>query len=75
MLFFPGTLVAMTVAPDAQLSVLSASINDLTAQVSQLAEQLEGDGAPEPAAALFEVERSLEMATRSLGRARQRLGT
>ena len=63
----------MTVAPDAQLSALSTSIDELTAQVAGLAEQLTQTGSAEPAAALYEVERSLEMANRSLERARRRL--
>ena len=63
----------MPAASDPQLSSLGASIEDLARRAAELAQDLEGDGASEPAASLFEVERSLRMAVRSLDRARRTL--
>jgi hypothetical protein len=58
---------------DSQLSALGASIDDLTVRAAALAQSLEADGSGEPAGALFEVERSLQMAARSVERARRAL--
>ncbi|MCB1038313.1 MAG: hypothetical protein KDA94_02080 [Acidimicrobiales bacterium] len=63
----------MASAHDPQLSALGASIEDLAARAAALAEVLESSGAGEPAAALFEVERSLQMAVRAADRARRSL--
>lgn len=63
----------MAAATDPQLSSLGASIDDLARRAAELAQALEADGASEPAGSLFEVERSLRMATRSLERARRSL--
>jgi hypothetical protein len=57
---------------DAQLSALSAGIDDLARRAASLAEELQAREA-EAGAAMFEVERSLMMATRSLERARRAL--
>lgn len=65
----------MASASDPQLSSLGASIDDLARRAAELAHALDGDGASEPAASLFEVERSLRMAVRSLERARRTLPT
>lgn len=70
---FPARLSAMAPASDPQLSSLGASIDDLARRAAELAQALESDGASEPAASLFEVERSLRMAVRSLERARRTL--
>lgn len=58
---------------DAQLSAIAASVDELARRVATLAEQLQDDGQAEPATALFEVERSLRMAERSLDRSRRSL--
>ena len=55
----------------AQLSALASGISDLADRASQLAVQLEGDHEAEAAAAMYEVERSLLMANRSMDRARR----
>ena len=56
---------------DPQLSALGASLEDLVARAASLAQSLEREGAGEPASALYEVERSLQMAVRSVDRARR----
>ena len=58
---------------DSQLSALAANIDDLALRVTQLAEGLDGYGVEETSTALFEVERSLQMASRSMARARKAL--
>ena len=58
---------------DSQLSAIAATIEDLSGRVASLAEDLQGDGWADPATALFEVERSLRMAQRSIDRARRGL--
>jgi hypothetical protein len=63
----------MSIPHDPQLSALGASIEDLVVRAATLAQVLEADGAGEPAAALYEVERSLQMAARSVDRARRAL--
>ena len=63
----------MASLPDSQLSALASSIEDTSARVALLAEQLTGDGASESAGILFEVERTLQMANRSVNRARRAL--
>lgn len=57
--------------PDAQLSAIASAIDDLARRVGELAGELEADDDTEVAAALFEVERSLHMAMRSMDRARR----
>jgi len=49
-----------------QLSSMSTSLTELTERLSRLAEQLEGTEQSDVATALYEVERSLEMASRRL---------
>lgn len=49
-----------------QLSSMSTSLTDLTTRLSTLAEELEGSEQGEVANALYEVERSLEAASRRL---------
>ncbi len=56
-----------------QLSALAAGIDDLSVRAAQLADELSGDGAAEAATAIYEAERSLLMASRSLARARRAL--
>jgi hypothetical protein len=63
----------MASLPDSQLSALASSIEDLSGRIASLAEQLTGDGASESASILFEVERTLLMANRSVNRARRAL--
>ena len=56
-----------------QLSSLSASVDDLAKRVAEMASTLEADGEADAVAALYEAERSLQMAQRSLDRARRAL--
>jgi len=56
-----------------QLSALGSAIDDLVHRATDLAQALEADGASDAASALFEVERSLQMAHRSMDRARRAL--
>jgi outer membrane murein-binding lipoprotein Lpp len=58
----------------AQVSALSSGIDDLASRVARLATELEESHEAEAAAALYEVERSLLMANRSMDRARRALG-
>jgi outer membrane murein-binding lipoprotein Lpp len=64
----------MASLPSAQVSALSSGIDDLAGRVAQLAVDLEQAHEAEAAAALYEVERSLLMANRSMDRARRALG-
>ena len=57
----------------AQLSALSSGIDDLADRAAQLAVDLEATHEAEAAAAMYEVERSLKMANRSMDRARRAL--
>lgn len=57
----------------AQLSALASGITDLADRVAGLATELEGEHQAEAAAAMYEVERSLLMANRSMDRARRAL--
>lgn len=61
----------MSTLPDSQLSAIASAIDDLAVRVSRLAEELQGTEDSDRAAALFEVERSLHMANRSIDRARR----
>jgi hypothetical protein len=63
----------MASLPDSQLSALASSIEDLAGRITTLADQLTGEGASESASILFEVERTLQMANRSVNRARRAL--
>jgi hypothetical protein len=63
----------MAAPHDAQLSALAATVDELAQRAAELAAALEADGSSEPATALFEVERSLAMASRSVDRARRAL--
>jgi hypothetical protein len=58
---------------DAQLSALAATVDELAQRAAGLAAVLEVDGSSDAATALFEVERSLAMASRSVDRARRAL--
>ena len=64
---------AMTISLDSQLSALNASIEELAARSAVLANTLEEAHETEACTALFEVERSLRMASRSADRARRAL--
>jgi hypothetical protein len=64
----------MATLSSAQLSALSSAIDDLGERSAALATELEGEHEAEAAAALYEVERSLRMANRSMDRARRALG-
>lgn len=61
----------MSTLPDSQLSAIASAIDDLAVRVAELAEELQATHDADRAAALFEVERSLRMANRSLDRARR----
>lgn len=63
----------MASLPDSQLSALASSIEDISGRVAALAEELSGEHASESASILYEVERTLDMATRSVNRARRAL--
>ena len=54
----------MSLAP--QLSSVSTALNELTARVSSLADELSGEHREDVANALFEIERSLATAGRRL---------
>lgn len=64
----------MATLSSAQVSALSSGIEDLSGRVAQLAVELEESHEAEAAAALYEVERSLHMANRSMDRAKRALG-
>lgn len=55
------------------MSALASSIEDISGRVAALAEELSGEHASESASILYEVERTLDMATRSVNRARRAL--
>ncbi len=57
----------------AKLSSLSAGVDDLITRSAELASHLEDSSHGEAAAALFEAERSLAMASRAMDRARRAL--
>jgi hypothetical protein len=63
----------MSSLTDSKLSAVASSLEDLSARVARLAEELDGTGASESASILFEVERSVDMAKRSVDRARRSL--
>jgi hypothetical protein len=63
----------MSSLPDSKLSAVASSLEDLSGRVARLAEELVEDHASESAAILYEVERSLDMATRAVNRARRSL--
>lgn len=86
MLFFPsrrwragtvgvdvGQTAAMASPADSQLSAIAASVEDLALRVTAIADELSGVGASDASSTLFEVERSLQTAARSLERARRSL--
>ncbi len=68
-----GTLAVMATLSSAQLSALASGIDDLSERAVALAVELEAEHEAEASAALYEVERSLRMATRSMDRARRAL--
>jgi hypothetical protein len=57
----------------AQLSALASAIDELGERSAALAGELEQSHEAEAAAALYEVERSIRMASRSMDRARRAL--
>jgi hypothetical protein len=57
----------------AQLSALAAGIDDTIARVAELGERLDTGATSHAANALFEAERALKMAQRSLARASRAL--
>ncbi|MCB0969938.1 MAG: hypothetical protein KDA97_00235 [Acidimicrobiales bacterium] len=57
-----------------QLSALAAAVEDLAQRSADLAARLEADGEAEATTALYEAERSLLIAGRTLERARRSLG-
>jgi hypothetical protein len=63
----------MASLPDSQLSALASNIEDLSGRVTRLAEELASAHASESATILYEVERTLDMAKRSVDRARRSL--
>jgi hypothetical protein len=60
-------------SPDSQLSAIADQVTDLARRVAETAAELDRDEATDAATALYEVERSLNAATRSLDRARRAL--
>jgi len=60
-------------SPDSQLSAIADQVTDLARRVAATAAELDRDEATDAATALYEVERSLNAATRSLDRARRAL--
>jgi len=60
-------------SPDSQLSAIADQVPDLARRVAETAAELDRDEATDAATALYEVERSLNAATRSLDRARRAL--
>lgn len=64
----------MASLPAAQLSAIAASVDDLAGRCAELATRVEADGDSEATTALYEAERSLLVAGRSLERARRSLG-
>ncbi|HVX17036.1 MAG TPA: hypothetical protein VHA73_03305 [Acidimicrobiales bacterium] len=60
--------------PRVQMSAMSSVIDDLSARVAELAKSLESPETEHIAATIYEVERSLRTARRSLVRAERALG-
>ena len=60
-------------SPDSQLSAIADQVTDLARRVADTAAELDRDEATDAATALYEVERSLNAATRSLDRTRRSL--
>ena len=60
-------------SPESQLSAIADQVTDLARRVADTAAELDRDEATDAATALYEVERSLNAATRSLDRARRAL--
>jgi hypothetical protein len=60
-------------SPDSQLSAIADQVTELARRVADTAAELDRDEATDAATALYEVERSLNAATRSLDRARRAL--
>ena len=63
----------MSSSAHAQLSSLAASVDDVVARLSELAESLDTGSPSDAANALFEAERSLLMARRAIDRGRSAL--
>ncbi len=60
--------------PGSQLSSIATALDELTARVSLIADDLAGSGDEESATTLFEVERSLNVACRRLNTMVDRFG-
>ena len=58
----------------ARLASLVANVDETVTGVAELGEHLDADGRSDAANALFEAERALKMASRSLARARMSMG-
>lgn len=71
---FRPILWAMASAELARLASLAANVEETVAGVAELGEHLDATSASDAANALFEAERSLKMAGRSMARARRSLG-
>lgn len=54
--------------PGSQLSSIATALDELTARVALIAEEMSGSGDEDSATTLFEVERSLIVACRRLNR-------
>lgn len=60
--------------PSSQVSAITSVLDDLTGRVTTLAESLDRQPTEHVAASMYEVERSLRAARRSLARAARALG-
>ncbi|MCU1452532.1 MAG: hypothetical protein JWN46_678 [Acidimicrobiales bacterium] len=60
-------------SPDAELSAIAEGVGDLAGRVAALADRFDANDSGDTAASLYEVERGLLMAARSLDRARRGL--
>ena len=60
-------------SPDAELSALASSLDDLNSRIASLARQLDREPTGRAAIDLFEVERSLRIACRRMEQARRQL--
>ena len=67
------TRLSIMASPESQLSAIADQVTDLARRVAETAAELDRDEATDAATALYEVERSLNAATRSLDRARRAL--
>lgn len=63
----------MASLPHSQLSAIGSAIEELAGRCARLASEMEGSGESEAVTALYEAERSLQMAARGVGRAQRSL--